>query len=121
MNQIPAQQPGSTGLPLETDVLTAATLLQSPTPPLLLDVREDDERAFCRVGSAGELHIPIGQIPQCWQSLPGDRHLLVYCHHGMRSLRVTQFLRQAGLDKVQSIRGGIDAWSVSVDPSVPRY
>ncbi|MEX0331735.1 MAG: rhodanese-like domain-containing protein [Puniceicoccaceae bacterium] len=106
-------------LPLEIDVDEAAASLRSEEAPLLLDVREHSERAFCRIGD--ELHIPIAEIPHRWDFLPRDKHLLVYCHHGMRSLRVTHFLRQAGLPKVQSLRGGIEAWSLQIDSSVPRY
>lgn len=108
------------GLPLEVDVSETAHRLQSGEPPLLLDVREHSERAFCRIGD-DDLHIPTGEIPLRWDALPRDKPLLVYCHHGMRSLRVTHFLRQAGLENVQSVRGGIEAWSLQVDPSVPRY
>jgi len=86
---------------------------------MVLDVREHDERLFCQLPD--HLHIPIGQIQAQWPSLPRDRHLLVYCHHGMRSLRVARFLRSMGLNQVQSIKGGIDAWSAEVDPRVPRY
>ena len=107
-------------LPLEADVNEAAALLQGDDAPILLDVREHAERAFCRIGD-DDLHIPIGQIPLQWDSLPRDKPLLVYCHHGMRSLRVTHFLRQAGLNNIQSLRGGIEAWSLQVDPAVPRY
>ena len=50
-----------------------------------------------------------------------ERPLIVYCHHGMRSMRATLWLRQQGFDQAQSLRGGIDLWSELVDPSVPRY
>ena len=108
-------------LHLEIDVSEAARLIrdQPDKDVLVLDVREDDERAFCRLPD--QLHIPIGQIQARWQELPRDRHLLVYCHHGMRSLRVAHFLRMMGIPDAQSIRGGIEAWSLEVDPRVPRY
>lgn len=112
-----AQMPDD--LPLEVDVREAAARLQTEDAPLLLDVREHSERAFCKIGN--DLHIPIGEIPFRWDSLPRNETLLVYCHHGMRSLRVTHFLRQAGLDNVQSLKGGIEAWSLQIDPQVPRY
>ena len=50
-----------------------------------------------------------------------DEHVIVYCHHGRRSLDVTNWLRQQGFDKVQSMRGGIDAWSRKFDPKIPTY
>jgi rhodanese-related sulfurtransferase len=105
--------------PIELDVHAATELLRGEDPPLLLDVREPAERQVCSLGEG--LHIPIGEIPLTWQSLPRDRHLLVYCHHGMRSLRVAGFLRENGLHQVQSIRGGTDAWSLEIDPTVARY
>ncbi len=108
-------------IPLEIDVREAARLMQAETDgsPLVLDVREDDERAFCRLPD--HLHIPIGQIQARWQELPPDRQLLVYCHHGMRSMRVAHFLRMMGRTHTQSIKGGIEAWAQDVDASVPRY
>ncbi|HSH09322.1 MAG TPA: rhodanese-like domain-containing protein [Oceanipulchritudo sp.] len=106
-------------LPLEINVHEAVRLMQGDEAPLVLDVREDAERMACRL--VDDLHIPIGQIQANWQNLPRDQHLLVYCHHGMRSLRVAQFLKMMGFSRVQSIRGGIEAWSLEVDPSVPRY
>jgi rhodanese-related sulfurtransferase len=49
------------------------------------------------------------------------RRIVVHCHHGIRSLRVTNWLRQQGFEQAQSMRGGIAAWSNDVDPSVPTY
>lgn len=114
-------QPDGEPLPLELEVAAAARLMDETAGAelVVLDVREEDERTFCRLPD--HLHLPIGQVPARWQELPGDRHLLVYCHHGMRSMRVAHFLRQMGYSRVQSIRGGIEAWSLVVDPDVPRY
>ena len=61
------------------------------------------------------------QIPEHVGALPKDKHLLIHCHHGGRSLRVTQFLRANGYDRVSNVAGGIDAWSLEIDPTVPRY
>jgi rhodanese-related sulfurtransferase len=55
------------------------------------------------------------------QELDPEAHLTVMCHHGQRSLNVTAWLRNQGFENVQSLRGGIDAWSAEVDPKVPRY
>jgi rhodanese-related sulfurtransferase len=49
------------------------------------------------------------------------QRIVVQCHHGGRSLRVTHYLRGQGFDQAQNLSGGIDAWSVAIDPSVPRY
>ena len=106
-------------MPLEIDARTAASLLASDPVPLLLDVREVSERQVCRIGEG--LHIPTGEVPLKWESLPRDGRIIIYCHHGMRSLRVARFLQAQGFRNVQSLRGGIDAWSLEIDPSVPRY
>ncbi len=104
-------------LPLETDVATAARQLQEGA--LLLDVREAFEVATCSV--AGSRHIPMRQIPENLPSLPRDRLILVLCHVGARSLRVTQFLRANGFAQVTNVAGGIDAWAEQIDPSLARY
>ena len=105
--------------PLELSVREAAAALSSPKPPLLIDVREPDEHAICRI--SGAKLIPMGQIPERLAELPKDAVILVHCHHGGRSLRVTQFLRAKGYPAVSNVKGGIDAWSREVDASVPRY
>lgn len=103
----------------EISLEEAAELIQSDNPPEILDVREADERSVCRIGES--LHIPTGQIPARWDSLPKDKHLIVYCHHGKRSLFVTRFLKEMGIEGAQSMQGGIDAWSRLIDPTVRRY
>jgi rhodanese-related sulfurtransferase len=68
------------------------------------------------------MHIPMGDISsRAHQELDPDAHIVVVCHHGVRSLSVTSWLRQQGLESVQSLRGGIDAWSRVIDPKVPLY
>lgn len=103
--------------PLEIDVATAAQLLRA-NRAVLLDVREPDERAICQV--PGSLHIPMREIPARAAELP-DAHLLVFCHHGGRSARVTQFLRANGFERATNVAGGIDAWAEQIDPSLARY
>lgn len=105
--------------PLEVTVKEAAAALASSNPPLLIDVREPDEDAICRI--AGARLIPMGQVPERLSEIPQDRPVLIHCHHGGRSLRVTQFLRAKGYTAVSNVKGGIDAWSREVDASVPRY
>ena len=85
----------------------------------LLDVREPWEVEKSRI--EGSKHIPMGEIPTRVQELDPDEHIIVVCHHGMRSLSVTNWLRQQGFEKVQSMRGGIDGWARTVDPKVPIY
>ena len=87
---------------------------------VLLDVREPWEVAAARI--AGSRHIPMGDIPARFtQELDPEEQTVVVCHHGVRSMNVTAWLRQQGFEKVQSLRGGIDCWSRQIDPNVPLY
>jgi rhodanese-related sulfurtransferase len=88
----------------------------------LIDVREPNEFAIARI--EGSDLIPMRQVPGELQSLEAradEALLIIFCHHGVRSLNVVNWLRNQGLEACQSMAGGIDAWSVSIDPSVPRY
>ena len=87
----------------------------------LIDCREDDEFLICKI--EGATLIPLQQIPERVEAVrgEGDLPVVVYCHHGMRSLNATQFLRSRGMEQVFSLHGGIDAWSLQMDPTVPRY
>lgn len=106
--------------PLEISVAEASTLLRnSPDTVTLIDVREPWETEICRV--AGAEFIPMRQVPEHLGSLPRDRQLLVMCHHGARSQRVTEFLRAQGFTAATNIAGGIAAWADEIDPSLARY
>ena len=86
----------------------------------LLDVREPWE--FEKAHLDGTRNIPMGDVPtRAHQELDPEKHIVVMCHHGVRSLSVTNWLRQQGFEKVQSMRGGIDGWARTVDPKVPLY
>jgi len=86
----------------------------------LLDVREPWEVQTARIAAAKL--IPMGEVPtRAHQELDPDEHIVVVCHHGVRSMNVTVWLRQQGFEKAQSMRGGIDAWSRRVDAKVPMY
>ena len=104
--------------PLEITIAEAARLAKLPGN-VLLDVREPHEYAFCHV--EGSVAIPMGKIPERLAELPHDRQILVLCHHGGRSMRVTQFLRANQFTLVSNIAGGIDAWAETVEPGMPRY
>lgn len=108
-------------LPVEVDVQSLKQLLDSGEKLLLVDVREPDEYALARID--GSTLIPMRQIPDSLAQLDEHREgrILVHCHHGGRSLRVTQWLRQKGYSNAQNVAGGIDAWSQQIDPGVPRY
>lgn len=111
----------TTEIPLEVDVSTVKSMRDEGTEFLLLDCREPDERLRARI--AGTLAIPMNEIPDRLAELEPYRHgrVVVHCHHGGRSLRVTHWLRQQGFAQAQNMEGGIDAWSTQVDPQVPRY
>ena len=104
----------------EISVSELKALRDSGGEVALLDVREPWEYETARI--AGSKHIPMGDIPARFnQELDPDAHIVVVCHHGVRSMNVTAWLRQQGFEKVQSLRGGIDRWSREIDPSVPLY
>jgi rhodanese-related sulfurtransferase len=86
----------------------------------LLDVREPWEFEAAHMAEAKL--VPMGDVPsRAHQELDPEAHLVVVCHHGVRSMNVTAWLRQQGFEKAQSMRGGIDAWSLHVVGTVPRY
>ncbi len=86
----------------------------------LIDVREPSENQVAKI-EGSELK-PLGQIAQ-WSQELGDRdeEIVVHCHHGMRSDRACQYLAAQGFTNLKNLDGGIDEWSLKVDPSVPRY
>lgn len=88
-------------------------------PIFLLDVREKEEWAFARL--PGATLIPKKDILGRLEEIPTDKLIVVYCHHGVRSLYVTQLLLSLGFDKVKNLKGGIDAWAQEIDPTIKRY
>ncbi len=86
---------------------------------MLLDVRNPDEFAICRIGDPKL--IPLHELHQRYDEVPKGDPIVVYCHHGVRSLRAVQLLEKSGFTDVKSLHGGINAWSEKIDPSVPRY
>ena len=86
---------------------------------VLLDVREPSEVATASVADA--VHIPMRQIPQRLDELSKDVPIAVLCHHGGRSYQVAQFLFAQGFADVVNVDGGIDAYALRVDSSIPRY
>lgn len=97
-----------------------AAVLLAEGKAKLIDVREPWEFETARVPAS--LLMPMGEVPsRAHQELDPDERLVVLCHHGIRSMNVTLWLRNQGFDQAQSVRGGIDAWSAEVDEAVPRY
>jgi rhodanese-related sulfurtransferase len=96
-------------------------MLSGANPPRLLDVREPEEFDIARLPNS--VLIPLGQIPARLAELKAwaDEHIVVYCHHGIRSLHALNYLQQTGFTNLSNLTGGIDAWSREIDPLVPRY
>jgi rhodanese-related sulfurtransferase len=107
-------------LPIEITPAEVKDLLNGGIPLRLIDVREPEEHAICHI--EGATLIPMRSIPQHLQSLDDDgARIIVFCHHGVRSLSVADWLRRQGVENCQSMSGGIDLWSAQIDPAVPRY
>jgi len=85
----------------------------------LVDVREPWEYDLCRI--EGAKHVPLGSLAASRQTLPDVDEVICYCHHGMRSLDAATWLRFQGIERAKSLAGGIERWSLDVDPNVPRY
>jgi rhodanese-related sulfurtransferase len=98
-----------------------AARLQSANAPKLLDVREPGEHEFAALPDSKL--IPLRQLPERAGELAEwkDQEVVVYCHHGIRSLHAIGYLQSAGFTKLLNLSGGIDAWSLAVDPKCPRY
>lgn len=108
-------------LPLETTCQSVKAMFDRGDDFVLIDCREPDEHAIARI--EGSRLLPMSEIQQRTGELEQDRQrqIVVHCHHGGRSLRVAQWLRQNGFAGAQSMSGGIDEWSVQIDNKVPRY
>jgi len=85
----------------------------------LVDVREPWEYDLCRI--EGAKLVPLGSLAASLQTLPDVDEVICYCHHGMRSLDAAAWLRFQGIEKTKSLAGGIERWSLEVDPKVPQY
>ncbi len=112
----------SATLPLEITPHDLKLRLDAGDRLFLIDVREPSEHQLARIQNA-EL-IPMRTVPAQLQHLEahaGDGQLIVFCHHGVRSLNIVQWLREQGVETCQSMTGGIDRWSREIDPTVPQY
>jgi rhodanese-related sulfurtransferase len=107
--------------PIEISVTQVQALRQAGGDFLLLDCREDQEFAIAQIDNA--VQIPMGSLPERIGEIESyrERPIVVHCHHGGRSLRVTHWLRNQGFANVRNMTGGIDAWSETIDSSVARY
>jgi rhodanese-related sulfurtransferase len=94
--------------------------LVGPTPPLLLDVRTVEERALARIDPSVHLGLDsfLGRVHD---QVPKDADVVVYCHSGLRSGQAAMWMLANGWTRVRNLAGGVDAWSIRVDPTMPRY
>ena len=108
-------------VPLEVDCRQVKSRLDERRSFLFLDCRERDEYETAHIAST--TLIPMSELAERVEELEPYRNspIIVHCHHGGRSLRVTNWLRQQGFAQVSNMAGGIDEWSQQIDPSVPRY
>jgi rhodanese-related sulfurtransferase len=107
--------------PIEIDCQAVKAKLDGGAPFLFVDCREPDEYATTRID--GTTLLPMSQLVDRAAELEPYKYgeIVVHCHHGGRSLRVVNWLRQQGFDHAINMAGGIDQWSQVIDPSVPRY
>lgn len=107
--------------PFEVSCGEVKRMLDGGESLMLVDCRGADEHAIANLPAARLL--PMDETPARLADFlaAGDTPIVVYCHHGMRSARVAEWLRSNGVSHAQSMAGGIDAWSLEVDPSTPRY
>jgi rhodanese-related sulfurtransferase len=108
-------------LPIETSCRELAELRAAGAPVVLVDCREPEEAAICSI--EGAVLLPLGELAERAEELAGQesRRVVVYCHHGMRSLWAVQWLRSQGFEQAQSMAGGIDAWAAEIEPGMCRY
>lgn len=93
--------------------------LDSGAKPMLLDVREAVEVEAAAID--GSTCIPMNEVPYRMDEFDRSAEIVVFCHHGGRSAQVAQLLSMRGFQNVKNLKGGIDAWAVTVDRGVPRY
>jgi len=85
----------------------------------LIDVREPWEYNIAKI--EGAQLMPLGSLGTEYKKLDPSAEIVIHCHMGMRSMDATQFLLQQGFKNVKNLTGGINAWSMQIDPSVPKY
>lgn len=107
--------------PLELDVHEVKRLIDGESELFLVDCRIPAENEYCRID--GSELVPMDDLPSRMETLEPyrEKQIVVYCHHGIRSLHVVRWLRSQGFQYAQNMAGGIDAWSIAIDSDVPRY
>lgn len=106
-------------LPAEIEVETLAQWRTDGRPVTMVDVRERWEWDLCHIDGAN--HVPLSELPERVDDLPTDHPIVMVCHIGGRSGRATQWLRSHGFPNVTNLAGGVEAWALTVDPTMARY
>jgi rhodanese-related sulfurtransferase len=106
-------------LPIQIEVEDLDLMRRENRDFFVLDVRERWEADICAL--PGSVNVPLSTLPQNLARLPPDCPLVVLCHHGMRSMQATVWLRGKGFANAVNLRGGIDAWARRVDPAIATY
>ncbi|HEX4210451.1 MAG TPA: rhodanese-like domain-containing protein [Candidatus Binataceae bacterium] len=104
---------------VEIEAMELKQRLERGDPLLILDVREPEEVAVAAF--PGALNVPMGDVPSRLAELDPEAEWVIVCHHGMRSANVAMYLIRNGFEKIANLSGGIDEWSLTVDPATPRY
>ncbi len=103
----------------EIDVQELKQRLDAGENLQLIDVREPWEHEIVHL--EGATLMPASQLADRLKELDPDRPLILYCHHGIRSLHLAMALATRGFENAVSLRGGIEQWATDIDPSLPRY
>lgn len=105
--------------PMEISVQDAQTLFNHDPAPALIDVREDFEREICQIPGSQQLTEALAE--EMLANWDREQVIVFQCHHGGRSRAAAEYFQSQGFQQVRNLTGGIDAWSLEIDPSVPRY
>jgi len=104
---------------LELHPTELKTRLDNGEDLVIIDVRENWEHSRVKLPDA--LHIPLAELPRKLSEIDKEKDVVVYCHHGARSLQACHFLKKMGFERVKNLTGGIDAYALHVDRTLPRY
>ncbi|PSB28500.1 rhodanese-like domain-containing protein [Stenomitos frigidus] len=108
----------------QISVTALGQLLKTPSDAVqFVDVREASELELARLD--GFEHLPLSEFA-IWSGeiqtrLDPEKETIVLCHHGVRSAQMCQWLQTQGFTQVKNVVGGIDAYAIAVDPSIPQY